>query len=243
MEVIIVKNYDELSLKAASIIKGVVLSKNNAVLGLATGSTPIGTYKNLIKWHKEEGIDFSKVTTINLDEYVGLPITHHESYRYFMNDNLFNHINIDKNNTYVPNGLASDIEVECKRYDKLIEEKGPIDVQLLGIGENGHIGFNEPCEYFPEGTHSVTLTESTRNANKRFFDNNIDNVPKQAITMGLKAIVNAKMPLLIANGKNKTDAIYGLVKGKVSSNLPASILRLNNNSVIIVDEEAASKIK
>ena len=140
-------------------------------------------------------------------------------------------------------GLSSDIEAECKRYDKLIEGNGPIDIQLLGIGENGHIGFNEPCDYFPEGTHSVTLTESTRNANKRFFDNNIDNVPKQAITMGLKAIVNAKMPLLIANGKNKADAIYGLVKGKVNSNLPASILRLNNNSVIIVDEEAASKIK
>lgn len=242
MKVIIVKNYDELSLKAASIIKGVVLSKKNAVLGLATGSSPIGTYKNLIKWHKEEGLDFSNVTSINLDEYIGLPTSHHESYRYFMNDNLFNHINIDKNNTHVPNGLVSDIEAECKRYDKLIEEN-PIDVQLLGIGENGHVGFNEPCEYFPEGTHIVTLTESTRNANKRFFENNIDNVPKMAITMGLKAIVNAKMPLLIANGKNKADAIYGLVKGKVNSNLPASILRFNNNTVIIVDEEAASKIK
>lgn len=242
MKVIIVKNYDELSLKAASIIKGIVLSKKNAVLGLATGSTPIGTYKNLIKWHKEEGLDFSGVKSINLDEYVGLSTSHHESYRYFMNDNLFNHINIDINNTNVPSGLAADIEAECKRYDKLIEEN-PIDVQLLGIGENGHVGFNEPCDYFPEGTHIVTLTESTRNANKRFFDNNINNVPQKAITMGLKAIVNAKIPLLIANGKNKADAIYGLVKGKVNSNLPASILRLNDNSVIIIDEEAALKIK
>ena len=186
MNLVIVENYDEMSKLAAINIKDVINKKPNAILGLATGSTPVGTYKELIKMNKDNEIDFSKVTTVNLDEYIGLSEKDTQSYRYFMNENLFNHINIKKENTFMPNGLAKDIQEETKNYDKKIDELGGIDIQILGIGTNGHIAFNEPSDVLTSGTHLTDLTESTINANSRFF-NSIDEVPKTAITMGLRS--------------------------------------------------------
>lgn len=241
MKIIKTKNYDEMSLEAAKIFRDELKKNSNSVFGLATGSTPIGLYKNLIDWCKKGELDFSKVKTVNLDEYVGLPATHDQSYRYFMNDNLFDHINIDKNNTNVPNGMASDMEAECKRYDDLIEKVGPIDIQLLGLGQNGHIGFNEPGDAFSYGTNVVTLTENTREANKRFFKS-IDEVPKKAITMGLYNILSAKKVVMVANGKAKADAVYAMVEGPISPKCPASVLRYHRDFVLVVDEEAGSKI-
>ena len=191
MRVIETKSYAELSRKAANLISAQVLSKPDSVLGLATGSTPIGTYKQLIEWYEKGDLDFSEVKSINLDEYVGLTGDHDQSYRYFMNTNLFNHVNIDKAKTNVPSGVAEDLEAECKRYDALIEEMGGIDLQLLGIGHNGHIGFNEPADSFVAPTHVVELGETTINANARFFSS-ADEVPKMAVTMGIKAIMQAK---------------------------------------------------
>lgn len=241
MKIIKVNNYDELSEKAAEIIAEAVKKNPSTTLGLATGSSPLGTYNKLIDMCKFGKVDFSKVHTVNLDEYVGLEPTHDQSYRYFMNTNLFDHINIDKNNTFVPSGIAPDMEAECKRYDGVIEKNSPISVQLLGIGENGHIGFNEPADYFPEGTHVVDLTDSTIEANKRFFGSK-DEVPKKAITMGLGSIMKAETALLIACGKQKVHAIDMLVNGKVDPKCPASILQNHKNAIIIVDNDAAAKI-
>mgnify|MGYP003375250261 FL=1 len=207
MRIIEAKNYEDLSKKAAEIIAAQVTLKPNAVLGLATGSTPVGTYKNLIKKYEEGELDFSQVTSVNLDEYKGLSGDHDQSYRYFMNDNLFNHVNIDKSRTSVPNGLEEDAAKACADYDAVIESVGGVDLQLLGIGGNGHIGFNEPAEEFKVGTHCVKLTESTIEANARFFES-IDDVPKYAYTMGIGNIMNAKTVLLIASGKNKAQAVY-----------------------------------
>ena len=190
MKIFAAKDYHDLSRKAANIISAQVIMKPDAVLGLATGSTPIGTYKQLQEWYEKGDLDFSKVHSINLDEYKGLPGTHDQSYRYFMNYNLFDHININKANTDVPNGLAENAAKECARYDALIQEKGGIDLQLLGIGGNGHIGFNEPADIFQAGTHVVTLTEETRQANARFFES-IEQVPTHALTMGIKEIGRA----------------------------------------------------
>lgn len=198
MRIIEAKNYEDLSKKAAEIIAAQVTLKPNAVLGLATGSTPVGTYKNLIKKYEEGELDFSQVTSVNLDEYKGLSGDHDQSYRYFMNDNLFNHVNIDKSRTSVPNGLEEDAAKACADYDAVIESVGGVDLQLLGIGGNGHIGFNEPAEEFKVGTHCVKLTESTIEANARFFES-IDDVPKYAYTMGIGNIMNAKTVLLIAS--------------------------------------------
>lgn len=242
MRIIVEKNYEAMSKRAAEEIAKVVNDKPNCVLGLATGSTPEGLYKELISLNKEEKVDFSKVTSVNLDEYVGLPGEHSQSYRYFMNTNLFNHINIDKSRTFVPNGLAQDIEEECKRYDERINELGGIDIQLLGIGNNGHIGFNEPSEFLYMGTHLTGLAESTIEANSRFFDS-MDEVPKKAITMGLGGIMKAKKILLIANGEKKAEIIAKLVEGKISTQVPASILQVHHDVTIIVDEAAASLIK
>lgn len=242
MRIIVEKNYEAMSKRAAEEIAKVVNNKPNCVLGLATGSTPEGLYKELISLNKEEKVDFSKVTSVNLDEYVGLSGEHPQSYRYFMNTNLFNHINIDKSRTFVPNGLAKDIEEECKRYDERINELGGIDIQLLGIGNNGHIGFNEPSEFLYMGTHLTGLAESTIEANSRFFDS-MDEVPKKAITMGLGGIMKAKKILLIANGEKKAEIIAKLVEGKISTQIPASILQVHHDVTIIVDEAAASLIK
>lgn len=231
MKIIEANDYKELSRKVANIISAQVILKPNSVLGLATGSTPIGTYKQLIEWYEKGDIDFSKVTSVNLDEYCGLATSNDQSYRYFMNHNLFNHININMKNTNVPNGLAADAEAECKRYDQLIEDLGGIDLQLLGIGHNGHIGFNEPDIAFEKGTHVVELDETTIKANARFFES-IDDVPKKAITMGIKSIMHAKKIILVANGADKKDIVNKAIYGPVTPEVPASILQLHPDLIV-----------
>ncbi len=239
MLIIKTKNYEELSKKAADIIGALVVLKPNAVLGLATGSTPVGTYKELIKGYEEGTLDFSNIKSVNLDEYKGLPGDHDQSYRYFMNTNLFDHVNIDKANTNVPKGIVDDGEAECERYNQLIKDLGGIDLQLLGIGGNAHIGFNEPCDEFVKGTHLVTLEEGTREANARFFTS-IDEVPTQAYTMGIQNIMSAKKVLLLANGKAKAQAVYDTCFGPVKPQVPASILQLHEDCIVIADEDALS---
>lgn len=243
MKIIVEKNYDEMSKKASEIIALEVKNNPHAILGLATGSTPIGTYKELIRMHKEENLDFSKIKTFNLDEYVGLDGDHPNSYRYFMDEELFNHINIAKENTNVPDGKTKDLLSFCRDYDKRIEEAGGVDLQLLGIGSNGHIAFNEPADELSANTSIVKLTEETINANARFFDS-IDEVPKEAISMGIGGILKAKKILLLANGKGKAEAIKKLLNSdKVSTRLPASFLYLHPDVTIIVDEDAYSLVK
>ncbi len=232
MKIITANDYNDLSRKAANIISAQVILKPTSVLGLATGSTPIGTYKQLIKWYEIGDIDFSMVTSVNLDEYCGLSGEDEQSYRYFMNTNLFNHININKEKTHVPNGLAIDKEQECIDYDNMIQDLGGIDIQLLGIGHNGHIGFNEPNIKFEKTTHIVDLDKSTIEANARFF-NNIDEVPKQAITMGIKSIMHARHVLLIANGPDKESIIKKALFGPITPDVPASILQLHPNLTVI----------
>ncbi|MBU3192607.1 glucosamine-6-phosphate deaminase [Clostridium algidicarnis] len=239
MKLIIEKDYEGISKRAAKEISKVINNKEHSILGLATGSSPIGLYEQLIKLNEEKKVDFSKVTTINLDEYIGISNNHPQSYRYFMNNTLFNHINIDKNNTYVPNGNAEDMKAECIGYDKNIRDLGGIDVQLLGIGGNGHIAFNEPDEELVLGTHVTGLTESTIKANSRFFDS-IDEVPKKAITMGLGEIMKAKSIILIASGEGKAEAIAKLFSGKITTKSPATLLAVHNDVTVIIDEQAAS---
>ena len=242
MNLRVVNSYEELSKVAASELSKVIKEKPNAILGLATGGSPIGMYKELIKMYEKKELDFSKVTTVNLDEYIVLNPEHSQSYRYFMNDNLFNHININIANTFVPNGLAKDLEVECKEYDKRIIELGGIDIQLLGVGNNGHIAFNEPDEQLSAGTHVISLTENTIEANARFFDN-INDVPRKAITMGVGGIMKAKKIILIASGASKAEAIKGLFSGKITTENPASMLQMHRDVTVIVDKEAAKLIE
>ncbi len=230
-----VDSYEQLSQKAADIIASQVILKPDCVLGLATGSSPLGAYAKLAEKCNKGELDFSAVTSVNLDEYVGLDGSNDQSYRYFMNTNLFSKINIDINKTNVPNGCAEDVDAECKRYDKLIEDLGGIDLQLLGIGLDGHIGFNEPCEEFIKGTNYVTLDPSTIEANARFF-NSIEDVPTKAITMGMGAIMNAKRVLLIANGKNKKDIVEKAFFGPITPLVPASILQLHPDLTVIYSE-------
>ncbi len=236
MKFITVKSYDELSVKAADIIAEVVKNKPNCVLGLATGSSPVGAYKKLAEYNAKGELDFSKVTSVNLDEYEGLDGSNDQSYRYFMNKNLFEHINIDINKTYVPNGCAEDLVEEGKRYDALIESLGGTDIQLLGIGLDGHIGFNEPDEYFTKETHPVVLDPSTIEANARFFEKKED-VPTKAITMGMGAIMNAKKVLLIANGEAKKDIVEKSFYGPITPEVPASILQLHPDVTVIFSEK------
>lgn len=236
MKFITVDTYEKLSRQAANIISAQVILKPDSVLGLATGSSPLGTYKQLIEWYEKGDIDFSKVTSVNLDEYVGLDGTNDQSYRYFMNKNFFEHINIDINNTFVPNGCAVDLAGEGKRYDEHIAELGGIDLQLLGIGLDGHIGFNEPDKYFVKSTHVVDLHESTIKANSRFFAN-IDEVPKRAITMGMVSIMQAKKILLIASGKEKRDILEKAFYGPITPEIPASILQLHPDITVIYSEK------
>ena len=236
MKFIKVKNYDELSKMASDIISSQIKQKPNSVLGLATGSTPIGTYKELVKKYEEKNLDFSNVKTINLDEYVGLTADNEQSYRFFMNENLFDKINIDKKNTFVPNGAAVNLEEEAKAYDKSVDDFGGIDLQLLGIGIDGHIGFNEPDTHFTKETHIVELDNSTIEANARFFATK-EEVPKQAITMGMKGIMGAKKILLIANGKNKKELLEEAMNGEITPIVPASILQLHNDVTVIYSEE------
>lgn len=236
------RDYKDMSRKAANIISAQVILKPDSVLGLATGSTPIGTYETLVHRCEKGDLDFFNVRTVNLDEYVGLEGTHDQSYRYFMNQNLFDKVNIRKENTNVPDGSNPDAEAECARYHSVIESMGGIDLQLLGIGNNGHIGFNEPCDEFPMCTHKVELTQSTIEANSRLFDS-IDDVPKYAYTMGIGEIMSAKAVLILASGKAKAPIIKELIEGPVTPQVPASILKMHSNVILIADEEARSLLE
>ena len=241
MKIYKAKDYKDMSRKAANIISAQVIMKPNCVLGLATGSTPIGTYDQLVEWYNKGDLDFSEVTTVNLDEYKGLPRTNDQSYYYFMHQHLFDRVNIDPERTNVPNGMDPDAEKECGRYEELIRSLGGVDLQLLGLGHNGHIGFNEPGEAFEKETHCVDLTESTIEANKRFFAS-ADDVPKQAYTMGIKTIMQAKKILIVVNGENKADIVERAFFGPVTPEVPASILQLHNDVTLVGDEAALAKI-
>ena len=230
-------SYEEVSQEAAKIFAEVIKEKPDGVLGLATGSTPLGMYRELIRLYEAGELDFSRLTTVNLDEYYPLAPDHPQSYRYFMNTNLFDHINIDKARTFVPDGLAKEPVVACAAYDMMIERMGGIDIQLLGIGENGHIAFNEPADELVAGTHLTDLTESTIRANSRFFESEAD-VPRRAMTMGMGSILHARKIVLIACGKNKHAAVELLKGDKITPQCPASLLKLHSDVTIICDKEA-----
>jgi len=242
MLVIIKEDYNEMSNEAAKIIADRLRKKPNLVLGLATGSTPLGLYKELIRMHKNEGLDFSKVTTFNLDEYIGLPPEHDQSYHYFMNENLFKDINIDQRYIHVPHGMAKDVEGFCEWYEKRIEENGGIDIQVLGIGSNGHIAFNEPGSSLGSRTRIKTLTETTREDNTRFFDK-LEDVPKYAITMGIGTIMDANEVIMLANKSSKADAIKDAVEGPITAMCPASIIQLHKKAIVITDKDASTKLE
>ncbi|MGN1377372.1 MAG: glucosamine-6-phosphate deaminase [Dorea sp.] len=234
-------NYKEMSRKAANILSAQVIMKPNCVLGLATGSTPIGTYEQLVEWYRKGDLDFSEVTTVNLDEYKGLPVTNDQSYYYFMHQHLFDLVNINPANTHLPNGMEADSEKECRRYEKLIHSLGGVDLQLLGLGHNGHIGFNEPDEAFEKETHCVDLQERTIEANKRFFAS-ADEVPRQAYTMGIKTIMHAKKILVIVSGEDKAEIVKKAFFGPVTPKVPASILQMHNDVTLVADEAALSEV-
>lgn len=235
------ENYEHMSRKGANIVSAQVIMKPDCTLGLATGSTPVGMYRQLISWYEKGDLDFSEVRSINLDEYVGLKPDDKNSYRYFMNDNLFDHVNIDKANTHVPNGMAGDIQAECDRYNGLLRQNGGIDMQVLGIGRNGHIGFNEPGDAFEKETCCIALTQSTLDANARYFDS-VDAMPHKAITMGIKSIMQSKSILLLVSGENKAEALYNSFWGPVTPKVPASILQLHNNVTIVADDAALTLV-
>ena len=241
MKIVKAKDYNDLSRKAANIISAQIIMKPHCVLGLATGSTPIGTYKQLVEWYNKGDLDFSEVTTVNLDEYKGLNRDNDQSYYYFMNENLFSKVNIDRNRTFLPDGTEPDSKKACDAYNQIIHSVGGVDMQLLGLGHNGHIGFNEPGEAFEKETHCVDLTESTIEANKRFFAS-ADDVPKQAYTMGIKTIMQAKKILIVVNGENKADIVERAFFGPVTPEVPASILQLHNDVTLVGDEAALAKI-
>lgn len=240
MHILITKDYKELSLRAAEVMLAVVKEKPDAVLGLATGTTPLGLYQRLIRDHAENGTDYSRVRTVNLDEYKGLPKSHPQSYAYFMRKNLFDGLQIAPEQTDIENGMAEDEGAECARYDALLEQL-PRDIQLLGLGSNGHIAFNEPNTSFGSRTHVVTLAESTVKDNARLFDD-ISEVPRAAFTMGISQIMRAKKILILASGKNKAEAVYKMVKGDVTEAVPASVLQLHPDCTLILDKEAAAKL-
>ena len=237
INVIKVKDYEEASDKAFEIMKNYL--KPGKVLGLATGSTPIGLYERMVKDYKENGTSYKEIKSFNLDEYVGLPIEHPESYYAFMHRNLFDHIDIPEENTHVPSGLGDDLDKQAKHYDEMIDAN-PVDIQVLGIGSDGHIAFNEPGTPFDSGTHVCDLAESTIKDNCRFFDNDISKVPTQAVTQGIGTIMKAKNILLIATGANKAQAVKDMIEGPVDVACPASILQNHQDVVVIVDEAAAS---
>jgi len=241
MLVIVKNDYEEMSKEAAQIVADRLHKKPNLVLGLATGSTPLGLYKELIRMHKEEGLDFSKVTTFNLDEYVGLPPGHDQSYHYFMHENFFKHINIPDGSVNIPDGLVSDIDAFCDWYEEEIRKAGGIDLQILGIGSNGHIAFNEPGSSLGSRTRVKTLTEKTRQDNARFFKSPHE-VPKYAITMGIGTIMDAKEQILLANDANKADAVKAAVEGPLTGQCPASVIQLHRKTFVIVTKDAAVKL-
>ena len=235
------KDYADMSRKAANIISAQVIMKPDCVLGLATGSTPIGLYQQLVAWYEKGDLDFSQVRTVNLDEYKGLSRENDQSYYYFMHHNLFDHVNLPAENSHLPNGMEPDSDKECRRYSELIRSMGGVDLQLLGIGHNGHIGFNEPGDAFDNDVHCVDLTQSTIEANKRFFAS-ADDVPKQAYTMGIKTIMQAKKILIVASGEDKADIVRDAFFGPITPKVPASVLQLHNDVTLVADEAALSKI-
>jgi glucosamine-6-phosphate deaminase len=241
IKIIIVDNYEQMSKKAAAMIEAQVLLKRNSVLGLATGSTPEGMYQELVKKYQENEVDFQDVTTFNLDEYYPIAPDNPQSYAYYMHENFFKHVNVRENYQNIPSGSNTNVEETCQVYDRAIEASGNIDLQILGIGTNGHIGFNEPDVKFEAGTHLVELDEETIEANARFFDN-IDDVPKQALSMGIRNIMHSKKIILMASGQNKAKAIRAMLKGPVTPELPASILQLHQDVTLIIDEEAAGEL-
>ena len=241
MKIISTKDYNHMSHMAANIIAAQVTLKPASVLGLATGSSPIGTYQELIRQYQEGDLDFSQCHTVNLDEYVGLDVNNDQSYAYFMRHNFFDGVNIPAENTNIPNGMNADAEAECSRYDAVIRSLGGVDLQLLGLGNNGHIGFNEPEDSFPKGTHCVDLTESTIQANKRFFESESD-VPRKAYTMGIRDIMQAKRVLMVVSGEGKAGIIKQAFFGPVTPEVPASILQLHSDFTLVADEAALSKI-
>ena len=242
MLVVIKKDYEEMSREGAKQIAGLVRKKPDCVIGFATGSTPLGMYRELIRLHNAEGLDFSKVTTFNLDEYVGLPPAHDQSYHYFMWENLFKHINVNPSKVHIPMGMAEDIEAFCEWYERKIVEAGGIDLQILGIGANGHIAFNEPGSSLGSRTRIKTLSEKTRKDNARFFKNMAE-VPKYAITMGVGTIMEARQLLLLANGAGKADAISATVEGPITAKCPATIVQLHRYATVLIDKAAAAKLE
>ncbi len=240
MEIKVFDSYEEISKAASKIIINQVKNKPESILGLATGSSPLGIYKEMIQDHKGNNTTYQNITTFNLDEYYGIKKTHPKSYHYFMKKNLFNHIDIKKENINIPNGVSKEMDIECKEYNDKLEEH-QIDIQLLGIGRNGHIGFNEPGTPFDSTTHQVKLDEKTRQDNERFFDS-IEEVPHYAITMGIKNILQSKRIILIATGKCKADAVYGMIRGPIDINCPASSLQMHDDVTVFVDKAAASKL-
>ena len=237
MKLIVCKDYEEMSTVAADIMADVINASEAPVLGLATGSTPVGMYKKLIEMNREGEIDFSGVTTVNLDEYYPIASDNDQSYRYFMNDNLFNHVNINKARTFVPNGMADDPEAACEAYEAIVASVGAADIQVLGIGQNGHIGFNEPADALEVRTHVTGLTESTIRANARFFASEAD-VPTKALTMGIGTILGAKKIIILANGTSKHDAVTKMLAGTLDTSCPASMLNLHADVTVICDEAA-----
>lgn len=235
------EDYAGMSRKAANIVSAQVIMKPDCVLGLATGSTPIGLYKQLVDWYNKGDLDFSEVRTVNLDEYKGLSRDNDQSYYYFMHKNLFDHVNIPVENTHLPDGMELDSEKECNRYSRLIQSMGGVDLQVLGIGHNGHIGFNEPGESFEKQVHCVNLTTSTIEANKRFFAS-AEDVPKQAYTMGIKTIMKAKKILIVASGEDKAEIVKKAFFGPITPQVPASVLQLHNDVTLVADEAALSMI-
>lgn len=237
MKIIVTENYGEMSKEGAKIITKLLKEKPDCILGLATGSTPVGMYEELIRLNKAGEISFKGVTTFNLDEYYPLSPDHDQSYRYFMNKNLFDHVDIDKARTHVPNGLAKNPEEEGKAYDKAIDEAGGIDLQVLGVGQNGHIGFNEPEEELYVGTHLTGLTESTIEANARFFASK-DDVPTKAVTMGMGSIMKARKIIVLASGKNKHFVVSKMLDGRITTSVPATLLKLHGDVILVCDKAA-----
>jgi len=242
MEAVVCTSYEELSRKAAFAVANVLNTKPNAVLGMATGSTPLGLYQELVRMHEEESLDFSQVTTFNLDEYVGLPVTHDQSYHYFMHENFFKKVNIPNSNIHIPSGTTSNYQAFCQWYEQRIKECGGIDVQILGIGSDGHIAFNEPTSSLASRTRLKTLAQQTINDNARFFDK-AEDVPIYGITMGVGTILEARKLVLVANGENKADAIAKAIEGPVTSMITASALQLHPDVDIFIDEAAASRLQ
>ncbi len=240
MKIYRAKDYNDMSRKAANLISAQIIMKPNCVLGLATGSTPVGTYRQLVEWYDKGDLDFSEVMTVNLDEYKGLTRENPQSYYYFMNEHLFGKVNINKTRTFLPDGTEPDSNTACENYNEILRAVGDVDLQLLGLGHNGHIGFNEPGESFSTETHCIDLSEQTINANARFFET-LDEVPRQAYTMGIKTIMSARRILIIVSGEDKAEIVKRAFFGSITPQVPASILQLHRNVTLVADEAALSK--